>query len=78
MDEKRNVLIESARIARGKIHPLSRYNASEYDALISPGGFGAAKNLSTFAFDWPDCKIIPELGKAVKGTNNAGKPIGAL
>ena len=48
MPEKRNVLIESARIARGKIKALSAFDASNFDALIFPGGFGAAKNLSTF------------------------------
>lgn len=47
--ESRNVLVESARIARGDIKPLSQANADELDALIVPGGFGAAKNLSTFA-----------------------------
>ena len=78
MHEARNVLVEAARIARGKINPLSGYNADLYDALMFPGGFGAAKNLSSFAFDGPDCSIHPEVEKAVRDTNNAGKPIGAL
>ncbi len=50
MPEKRNVLIEAARIARGKIEPLDRLDMERYDALIMPGGFGVAKNLSDFAF----------------------------
>lgn len=78
MNEERNVLIESARIARGEIHPLSEYKAAGFDALIFPGGFGAAKNLSTVAFDGPDAKVNPEVEKAVKDTLKAEKPIGAL
>ena len=48
MAEKRNVLVEAARIARGNIIDLAKANPAEYDALIIPGGFGAAKNLSSF------------------------------
>ncbi len=78
MDEKRNVLVESARIARGEIKPLSDYTPKDFDALIFPGGFGAAKNLSTVAFDGPDAKVNPEVEKAVQETYKAGNPIGAL
>ncbi|GMI30503.1 hypothetical protein TrRE_jg11749, partial [Triparma retinervis] len=49
MPEKRNVLVESARIARGAVSPLASLDSSSYDALVVPGGFGAAKNLSSFA-----------------------------
>lgn len=78
MPEKRNVLVESARIARGNIKPLSEYNPKDFDALILPGGFGVAKNLCTFAFDGADCKVNPEVEKAVKDTHALKKPIGAL
>jgi len=78
MDEKRNVLIESSRIARGDIKPLSDYNAADFDALILPGGFGAAKNLSTFAFNGADCTVNTDVEAALKSTRSAGKPIGAL
>ena len=78
MNEKRNVLVESARIARGRIKPLSHFQASDFDALIFPGGFGAAKNLSTVAFDGPEAKVNPEVEKAVRSMHAAGKPIGAL
>lgn len=78
MPETRNVLVESARIARGKIADLSTYQANAFDALVFPGGFGAAKNLSTFAFEGPDCKVNPDVQKAVEQTVQAGKPIGAL
>ncbi len=78
MDEKRNVLIESARIARGEILPLSDFDAKAYDILLLPGGFGAAKNLSSFAFDGPDCTVNSEVEKAIITMHQAGKAIGAL
>ncbi len=78
MKEKRNVLIEASRIARGKIKPLDAFDPKEYDALLFPGGFGAAKNLSSFAFDGPDCTVQPDVEKAIKGMHKAGKPIAAL
>ena len=78
MDETRNVLIESARIARGDIKPLSEYNAKRFDALIFPGGFGAAKNLSTLAFKGADCAINSDVEKTIIDTVEAAKPIGAL
>ena len=78
MDEKRNVLVESARIARGDIKDLKEYNASDFDGLVLPGGLGAAKNLSTFAFDGPHCFVNKEVERAVKETAAQNKPIGAL
>ena len=78
MDESRNVLTESARIARGNIKALSEFNGKEFDAIIFPGGFGAAKNLSTFAFDGSDCKVNNDVEAAIKDMISLGKPIGAL
>lgn len=78
MQETRNVLIEAARIARGDIKPLSEYDASNYDALMLPGGFGAAKNLSTVAFDGANASVQPDVEKALQATIAASKPIGAL
>ncbi|CAK0772266.1 low activity glyoxalase ElbB [uncultured Gammaproteobacteria bacterium] len=78
MPEQRNVLVESARIARGKIADLAAFKVAEIDALIFPGGFGAAKNLSSFAFEGAGCQINPDVAKAVRATADAGKPIGAL
>lgn len=78
MDETRNVLIESARIARGNIKPLSEYKAKEFDALILPGGFGAAKNLSNLAFKGADCSVNTDVEKAIIDTAEAKNPIGAL
>ena len=78
MNETRNVLIESARIARGKIKRLKEYDPSDFDALIFPGGFGAAKNLCDFAFKDADCTINEDVAIAVKKTAGQKKPIGAL
>lgn len=76
--ESRNVLVEAARIARGAIKPLSAFDPAEFDALVFPGGFGAAKNLCTFAVQGPDCTVDPESEAAIKAMAKAGKPIGAL
>lgn len=77
-DEKRNVLTESARIARGEIKPLTEYDPKDFDALVFPGGFGAAKNLFTFAVDGLDCTIDDQVKDAILKTNQAGKTIGAM
>ncbi len=77
-NEKRNVLVESARIARGKIRNLEEYRAEDFDGIIFPGGFGVAKNLCTFAVDGPECKVNPLVEKVIRDTFNAKKPIGAL
>jgi len=78
MNQERNVLVESARIARGNIKPLKDFQASGFDALIFPGGFGVAKNLCTYAFDGYQCKVDPETEKAIRDMHRLGKPIGAL
>ncbi len=76
--ERRNVLVESARIARGKVKPLRELGASEIDALILPGGFGAAKNLCDFAVKGSEATAIPEVARIVRDVHKAGKPIGAM
>jgi len=78
MDEKRNVLTESARIARGDISDLKDLNISDYDGLILPGGFGVAKNLSTYAFEGVNMKVIAEIEKLIIEANELKKPIGAV
>jgi enhancing lycopene biosynthesis protein 2 len=78
MNETRNVLIESARIARGNIIDLKDLSADQIDALIIPGGFGAAKNLSNFAMKGPDATVHPEVQRILDQMSAAGKPIGAL
>ena len=78
MPEKRNVLVESARIARGKITDLAKFDASHFDALIFPGGFGVAKNLCSFAFDGANCKVNKDVEKAIRSMIEQKKPVGAL
>ncbi len=78
MTEQRNVLVESARIARGKIKDLTQFQVSKHDALVLPGGLGAAKNLSNFAYNGADCKINEDVRQAIEQTVAAQKPIGAL
>lgn len=78
MQESRNVLAESARIARGNIRPLTQYKAADYDGLIFPGGFGAAKNLCSFAFEGAGMTVDAEVERAVNETRKAGKPLAAM
>ena len=78
IDEKRNVLIESARIARGEIKALKEFKADDFDAVIFPGGFGAAKNLSDFAFKGENCTVLPIVEIVVNAMLEQKKPIGAL
>ena len=78
MSETRNVLVESARIARGAIKDLKDYDPDDFDALIFPGGFGAAKNLCSFAFNGPDCTVNEDVAKAITSTKEVGKPMSAL
>lgn len=78
MKENRNVLVEAARIARGKIKDIKQVKEAEIDALIFPGGYGAAKNLSTFAFDGANCKVNPDVARLAEEVHAAGKPIGAI
>lgn len=77
-DENRNVLAESARIARGNIKPLSEFDAKKYDAIIFPGGFGAVINLSNFASKNDDCEIHEEVRKAIEDSYENELVIGAM
>lgn len=75
--EKRNVLRESARIARGEIKDIADVKTADIDALVFPGGFGAAKNLCNFAVNGTDCSVEPEVARLTKDMVEAKKPIGA-
>ncbi len=74
--QSRNVLHESARIARGKIKPLATLHARDFDAVFFPGGFGAAKNLCDFAIKGSACAVEPQTERVIKEFHKAGKPIG--
>lgn len=77
-DEKRNVLVESARVARGQIFNIQGAKAADFDALILPGGFGAALNNCTFALAGPDGEVNKDVAALVKDFYKSGKPIGAM
>lgn len=76
--ETRNVMTEAGRIARGDISDVAEVDASDLDALVIPGGFGAAKNLCTFAVDGPNCTVDPGVEKLIRGIHEQRKPLGAL
>ena len=78
MPETRNVLTESARIVRGAIEDIREADITEFDALIIPGGFGAAKNLSNFAVEGASCKVQAEVLAMAEAFAEAGKPIGLI
>src|SRR4029079_10753369 len=76
--EPRNVRVEAARIARGKIEDVKNARAKDLDALVMPGGFGAAKNLSNFAEKGHAADVHPEVARLLKEMHAAKKPIGAI
>ena len=76
--ESRNVLVEAAGIARGNIVDMAEVKAGDIDALMLPGGFGAAKNLCDFAVKGPDCSVNAEVARLVLEMVNAKKPVGAV
>jgi enhancing lycopene biosynthesis protein 2 len=78
MPESRNVLVESARIARGNVKDLRDADVEDFDALIVPGGFGAAKNLSNFAIEGAGCTVQPEVLALAEAFAEAGKPVGLI
>lgn len=78
MSERREVLVESARIARGNIQPLDTVKAGDYDGLTIPGGFGAAKNLTKWAFAGPDGEIDEQVKRVINEFVALGKPVLAL
>jgi enhancing lycopene biosynthesis protein 2 len=75
-NERRDVLTESARIARGAVEDIAGVEGSEFDALVLPGGFGAAKNLCDFAQHGPACSVDPEVERVLREAHAAGRPIG--
>jgi len=76
--EKRNVLVESARIARGNIKDINKVHVTDIDGVIIPGGFGAAKNLSDFAVKGKDAVVNEDVKRLLNNMASAEKPIGAI
>jgi enhancing lycopene biosynthesis protein 2 len=78
MDETRNVLVESARIARGQIKDVKELHVGDFDAVILPGGFGVAKNLSDFVVSGANCNVQADVLSATQAFVKAGKPVGLM
>lgn len=78
LSERRNALREAARIARGEIESLTNVSAADFDALILPGGYGAAKTLSTFAVDGERLRVLPDLARLLRDLHAARKPMGFI
>lgn len=78
VNQKRNMLVEAARIARGNIKPVENFDSNQIDALIFPGGYGVAKNLCTYAKDGRNFKVLPQIEALIRTVHKAKKPIGAI
>lgn len=78
MGEKRNMMVEAARIARGRIRPLAECHVGDFDALVFPGGNGSAKNLFTYAIDGKKCTVREDVAQLIRSFHEQKKPIGAL
>ena len=78
MEEYRNVLVESSRIARGEIKDMAEVSGNDLDALIIPGGFGVAKNLCDYAMAGPECSVNPDVYRLIAELRLMEKPIGAI
>lgn len=76
--ETRNILVEAARIARGKIEDITKLDANNFDALVIPGGFGVAKNMCSFAFEGSKASVNEQILSKIKAFKGSSKPIGAI
>ena len=77
-NEERNIMVEAARIARGKILPIDQFKAEDYDALFFSGGYGVAKNLCDYAYKGVAMEVKPDVARAILEMHEAGKPFGAM
>ena len=78
LDQKRNMMQESARISRGQIEDIAKLSMKDFDALVIPGGFGVAKNFCTFAFEGTKASVEPEIKRIIQEAYDMKKPIGAI
>jgi enhancing lycopene biosynthesis protein 2 len=76
--DNRNVRIESARIARGPVQDIAKVRGDQFDAVIFPGGFGAAKNLCSFATKGHECEVNPDVARVLREAHDAGRPLGLI
>ena len=75
---KRNIITEAARLARGKILPIEKYKAADYDGLLFSGGYGVAKNLCDYTYKGADMEVQPDVARAIVETREANKPLGGM
>ncbi len=75
---KRNILVEAARLARGRVLPIENYKAEDYDGLLFSGGYGVAKNLCDYAYKGADMEVQSDVARAILETHTADKPIGGM
>jgi len=73
-----NILVEAARIARGEIHDIRELREQDFDAVVFPGGYGAATHLSSWATDGANARVHPEVTRIVTEFHKAAKPVGAI
>ena len=78
LSESRNILVESARIARGKVVDVASVSGHQLDALIFPGGTGMAKNIFDYSMAGINCTVISDVQKLVVEILEANKPLGAI
>ncbi len=75
---KRNILVEAARLARGRVLPIEEYKAADYDGLLFSGGYGVAKNLCDYAYKGASMEVQPDVARVILDTYQAHKPIGGM
>tara|TARA_B100001146_G_scaffold119075_1_gene104645 strand:- start:815 stop:1477 length:663 start_codon:yes stop_codon:yes gene_type:complete len=78
LSESRNILVESARIARGKVIDVASVSGHQLDALIFPGGTGMAKNIFDYSMAGINCTVISDVQRLVVEILEADKPLGAI
>ena len=78
LTESRNILVESARIARGKVVDVASVSGHQLDALIFPGGTGMAKNIFDYSMAGINCTVISDVQRLVVEILEADKPLGAI
>ena len=75
---KRNILVEAARLARGRVLPIEEYKAEDFDGLLFSGGYGVAKNLCDYAYKGAAMEVQPDVARVILETYQAHKPIGGM
>jgi enhancing lycopene biosynthesis protein 2 len=76
--ESRNMLIESARIARGDVINLANIDVNEFDGLIIPGGNGIAANLFSLLQDSENYTVNELVAQTARQFTQANKPVGFI